>query len=636
MSRAESHQSRVDYLLQLLCDERLDQVEAVELAQSLAASAAARRRYVESVQLCVTLADWSQPVEAAATCGESLVGKPESNGHPAAIHIAQHTAIAGTNGSVRPAARKSSWPVERVSLRNWRPVLAVAVLLLLSTTFWAWNPFRGPGSPVLPVETVADNAAAAAAKKCSPGHKHKMRGTYVARVVELTPDARWDNELQPREFLMRLRAGEQLQLMSGLAHLEFYSGAHIILHGPSKFIPTGPAAGKLETGRLTGKVDDGNFLLTTPTAKVVDLGTEFGVTVGELSNTDVCVFDGEVRVQPGLAGLEDRNPQARGYHLTQGMSVRVAATGQVSEGQRAGVASDLFTRSFPLPPGTNAGELDLVDVICGGNGRGKRLAAAIDPLTGQWDRRPWHNALGAGTRHGDRVYHASTWHPFLDGTFVPNNLGEPLEINSLGRTIILPKNRGYYTWGPIWARRVVNNLAEIDASADSWGAKTFPVITERLSHCRLGGIGIHASVGITFDLQAISQQHRGLVQQLRAVLTNLDNSKEHNPEWAKENPRPSADFYVFVDGELRHQMLDFARNVEGVPFEVDLSPTDRFLTFVTTDGANSNRYDHIVIIDPVLIVHDADASKLSALGQRHRWQADGAGSAVVTHHWQTK
>ena len=50
-------------------------------------------------------------------------------------------------------------------------------------------------------------------------------------------------------------------------------------------------------------------------------------------------------------------------------------------------------------------------------------------------------------------------------------------------------------------------------------------------------------------------------------------------------------------------------NVNGVPFEVDLSPDDRFLTFVTTHGGNRNRYDHIVIIDPVLEIDDASRPK---------------------------
>jgi hypothetical protein len=425
----------------------------------------------------------------------------------------------------------------------------------------------------------------------------------VARVVEVTADAKWDDNLQPREFLMRLREGDELQLMSGLAHLEFYSGARIILQGPAKFTPTGPAGGKLESGRLTGKVDGGKFQLTTPSARVVDLGTEFGVTVGPSSNTDVCVFVGEVEVHPGSEG-KGKHQSSEAYNLTQGMSVRVAATGKVSDGGFAGVDYDVYNRSFPSPATTNPDELDLVDIVCGGNGQGMRLAAAIDPLTGLWDRRPWNNALGPGTRKGDGEFHAAEWHPFIDGTFVPNKLGEPMRVDSQHGSIRLPKDRGDYTWGPIWARRAVKDVVQWEPAADSWGTQTYPVITDRLMHCRLGGIGIHASVGITFDLNAIRKEHPGTITGLNGILANLENSKEHNPDWASKNPPPSADFRVFVDGQMRYEKLEFARDVEGIPFEVRLSPSNRFLTFVTTDGGNSNRYDHIVIIDPVLQIRD--------------------------------
>jgi hypothetical protein len=430
--------------------------------------------------------------------------------------------------------------------------------------------------------------------------------------VEVTADARWDDDLHPREFLMRLREGDELHLLSGLAHLEFYSGARIILQGPSKFTPTGPARGRLESGRLTGKVDGGKFQLTTPTAKVIDLGTEFGVTVGPSSNTDVCVFVGEVEVQPGLDRREKNQSYTEAYNLTQGMSVRVAATGKVSDGMDAGVDYDVYTRSFPSRTNLNSDELDLVDIVCGGNGQGTRLAAAIDPLTGQWDRRPWNNPLGPGTRKGDGRFHPAIWHPFIDGTFVPNKLGEPIQVDTKRGTIRLAKEGGDYTWGPIWARRAVKDPAQLDRSADSWGAKTFPVITERLAHSRLGGIGIHASVGITFDLKAIGREHPGRINRLKGVLANLENSKEHNPEWASKNPPPMADFRVFIDGEKRYEKLKFARNLEGVPFEVGLSPKDRFLTFVTTDAGDSNRYDHIVVIDPVLETQDTNQSRLSS------------------------
>ena len=319
-----------------------------------------------------------------------------------------------------------------------------------------------PSQPLTDVAASGD-AEAAELEKCVPS------ASFVARVVEVTADAKWDEDLNPREFLMRLRAGDKLHLLAGMAHLEFYSGARIILQGPTEFTPTGSAKGTLESGRLTGKVNDGKFQLTTPSAKVVDLGTEFGVSVGPTSDTDVCVFDGEVQVRPGLDGSKDVISATEPFHLTQGMSVRVAATGKVSDGMDAGVDYDIYTRSFPLAKSLNPDKLDLVDIVCGGNGQGMRLAAAIDPLTGQWDRRPWNNSLGPGTRHGDRLFHRAEWHPFIDGTFVPNQFGEPVQVDTLGGTVVVPKDRGHYTWGPIWARRAVKDSTVWDRSADSWG-----------------------------------------------------------------------------------------------------------------------------------------------------------------------
>jgi hypothetical protein len=594
----------------------LNEDEAAELAQMLATSNSARRRYVELMQLCVGLADWSHatgPVSIPHPAAANGVNGKANLREPASPVISKEIGRRRRRISVKESApaRRRSW------FHPWL-TWGAAAAMLLAVSLYGWSYFGGKNSemsagPELLAGVVAtDNAAQVEAQKCARPEK------FVAHVVEITSDARWDNDLRPREFLMRLREGDKLHLLSGLAQLEFYSGARIILQGPSEFTPTGPAGGRLESGRLTGKVEGGKFQLITPAAKVVDLGTEFGVTVGPLSDTDVCVFVGEVEVQPGLDRREKHQPIAQAYNLTQGMSVRVAATGKVSDGMDAGVDYDVYTRSFPSPANLNPDELDLVDIVCGGNGQGMRLAAAIDPLTGQLDRRPWKNPLSPGTRKGDGLFHPAIWHPFIDGTFVPNKRGDPMQVDTQRGTIRLPKEGGDYTWGPIWARRAVKDASQFDRSADSWGAKTFPVITERLTRCRLGGIGLHASVGITFDLKAIGKEHPGRIHQLKGTLANLENSKEHNPDWASKNPPPSADFRVLVGDQLRYEKRNFARNVEGVPFEVELSPTDCFLTFVTTDAGNSNKYDHIVVIDPVLGIQDADPSHLSSAAKPAR------------------
>jgi hypothetical protein len=600
MSRAEPQVSRLDHLLRLLCEDQLADDDATELAELLATSESARRRYVETIQLCNDLADWSQatgPIAIPYSVRKNINSEP-----------ARRKAVAPAGSKefgpqqrrfsrqTSPPARRSGW------LLPWLSWGAAAALLLVGS-LWSLNQFNGKSTAPAKGSDPSAGTLAGTDRDRSDKRKYSHSGKFVARVVEVTADAKWDDNLQPREFLMRLREGDELSLLSGLAQLEFYSGARIILQGPATFVPTGPAGGKLESGRLTGKVEGGKFQLTTPSARVVDLGTEFGVTVGPSSDTDVCVFVGEVEVHPSQGKGKRESTEA--YSLTQGMSVRVAATGKVSDGGFAGVNYDVYNRSFPSPANTNPDELDLVDIVCGGNGQGMRLAAAIDPLTGQWDRRPWTTALGPGTRKGDGLFHAAEWHPFIDGTFIPNKLGEPMQVDSERGTIRLPKDRGDYTWGPIWARRAVTDDAKFDRAADSWGTQTYPVITDRLKRCRLGGIGIHASVGITFDLKTIGKEHPGTITRLTGVLVNTENSKEHNPEWANSNPPPSADFRVFVDGHLRYEKLEFARNVDGLPFAVDLKPADRFLTFVTTDGGNSNRYDHIVIIDPMLLIPDA-------------------------------
>src|SRR5690242_18208395 len=84
MSRAEQTDGRLSALLRLLCDEKLSEDDSAELAQLLATSEVARQRYVETMQLCNDLADWSQAADAVSILypiaekvvnGESIRGR---------------------------------------------------------------------------------------------------------------------------------------------------------------------------------------------------------------------------------------------------------------------------------------------------------------------------------------------------------------------------------------------------------------------------------------------------------------------------------------------------------------------------------------------------------------------------------
>jgi len=141
----------------------------------------------------------------------------------------------------------------------------------------------------------------------------------VAQLVRVV-DAEWEGETpHPGE---PLRKGRRLQLKSGMAQIRFNDGASVTLEGPAVFSTLTNGGGRLEFGRLTGLVKTEKargFTVVTPTARITDLGTEFGVSVSR-RGTDVVVFEGLVRCVAIAA--DDAKPGA-GFKLSAGQAARV-------------------------------------------------------------------------------------------------------------------------------------------------------------------------------------------------------------------------------------------------------------------------------------------------------------------------
>jgi hypothetical protein len=110
-----------------------------------------------------------------------------------------------------------------------------------------------------------------------------------------------------------------LRLKSGLAQVEFVSGARVILEGPAQFRLDAPLEGFCQSGRLTAEVPAQaiGFRIASPQVAVVDLGTEFGMEVQTDGGTDVHVFRGQVELQRGAEVLA----------LATGDSARVTSDG---------------------------------------------------------------------------------------------------------------------------------------------------------------------------------------------------------------------------------------------------------------------------------------------------------------------
>jgi len=105
-------------------------------------------------------------------------------------------------------------------------------------------------------------------------------------------------------------------LLSGLAQIEFFSGASVIVEGPAKLDLLSEWKVICRSGRLLVSVPEParGFAVETRDYRAVDLGTEFALSVNHDGKSEVHVLDGEVRLDDA-SGAEIRR-------LTTGMGVR--------------------------------------------------------------------------------------------------------------------------------------------------------------------------------------------------------------------------------------------------------------------------------------------------------------------------
>jgi hypothetical protein len=122
----------------------------------------------------------------------------------------------------------------------------------------------------------------------------------VANVLEARGVA-WA-EGSPSPSSGRLPAAVPVEFSRGFIKLGFPSGASVILEGPCRFRLDDKEALSVSHGRVSVHTPDGaeGFRIDTPGGRFVDLGTEFGLAVGNDGAAPVVlteVFKGEVEIQ---------------------------------------------------------------------------------------------------------------------------------------------------------------------------------------------------------------------------------------------------------------------------------------------------------------------------------------------------
>ncbi len=187
-------------------------------------------------------------------------------------------------------------------------------------------------------------AAAFALKLYRPAAK----GTTSTAVAMLTRvvDARWGQSTGPLTVGGALEPG-WLRLESGLAQIIFYSGARVVIEGPTELQLVSPGEAVCPSGRLLAEVPQParGFRLRTDQLNVVDLGTAFGIN-STRARTEVHVFKGKVELSSGPAAKQSLGAGqavvAQGNDPPRRMAASAAAFTSMFEFQQRSLASEAF------------------------------------------------------------------------------------------------------------------------------------------------------------------------------------------------------------------------------------------------------------------------------------------------------
>ncbi len=225
--------NRLAELMERLRDDALDDAEVAELETMLAESASAREAFAS---LALLTADLHQ------------------------TH--------GRFACPVPTAAQRRGP-KKVFLRRWWPVAVAACVTVAALALWRYAPPRSTahGGPIATISNASGAVLLA------------------------------DERVTPAVIGSTLRGGT-LHLRSGLLELTYPSGVVIVLESPARFDLRSATTLWLGEGNASASVPESaiGFTIETPSASIVDLGTEFGVSVGAASS-EVHVFKGEVLIR---------------------------------------------------------------------------------------------------------------------------------------------------------------------------------------------------------------------------------------------------------------------------------------------------------------------------------------------------
>jgi hypothetical protein len=229
--------------------------------------------------------------------------------------------------------------------------------------------------------------------------------------------------------------------------------------------------------------------------------------------------------------------------------------------------------------------LDLADIVGGGDGTGNgKAGAGIHAGTGKRIEQKRGFLDGAKVNQFLRVQPPDQGGAaeLIDGVVIPDG-ARPVPITSTGITVEgVPATTGD-AWDGI-------RHGPVNAQAST---KLEGVDYQSAGHTLLG---LHANAAITFDLAAMRRMlgHGAL---RFTAMTGYGGS----------NANSKAEFRVFLDGKVVFHRARFGVKDGGLPLDVSIPGSARFLTLMSTDGGDGISHDQVFLGDARISLAGASA-----------------------------
>jgi hypothetical protein len=309
-----------------------------------------------------------------------------------------------------------------------------------------WPPIRRAAA-FLSAAAVAGAATAAAWMLMAPAAGppgQAPKGGSLARVTQ----ARFvlpANGERPLAVGQSLDAG-RISLVGGAVELTLRNGVVVVFEGPGEIDLAGELSATLHDGNVVVRMPEGKsgFVVRTPTTDVLDLGTEFAVSVGANNTTDVQVYDGAVITSASRRQEPTRVPR----RLVAGEAARFRAEPKAEPVPMA-YRPERFVRELPPDVGIPLGRPSATEEMRH-YGPARQASIAVHPapadmiIDGRLDE--WADGPGfSGTLDGTpSCPERADGRMMYDEKFlyIAAHVGDPMPL----RSIIDPQIDAYWGW----------------------------------------------------------------------------------------------------------------------------------------------------------------------------------------------